>query len=161
MKLECRNLSGEPMPCGLGHHPYFPCTPETRLMTEADHAWTIDEKVLPVARVPATGRYDLTDRPICGQELDNGWGGWCGRARMSDPSWPFAIELSSPQAQFFQVYSPPSGGFFVAEPVTHANAALNEPVADWAGLGLRILDPGETAVLDVRIELRTSGLRSG
>lgn len=154
IRLNCRNMSGEPMPCGLGQHPYFPCTPETRLQTAATHAWTVDEQVLPVERVPASGRYDLRDRLICGQELDNGWGGWSGRALMTDPSWPYEIELSSPQARFFQVYSPADGGFFVAEPVSHANAAMNAPEAQWAELGLRVLDPGEAMQLDMRIEVR-------
>src|SRR5688500_6193050 len=50
--LTCRNLSGEPMPCGLGQHPYFNCGPATRLDTVVTHAWTIDEQVLPVDKVP-------------------------------------------------------------------------------------------------------------
>jgi len=152
--LTCRNLSGEDMPCGLGQHPYFPCTSETRLRTQAGHAWTIDEKVLPVEKVPASGRYDLTDRLICGQDLDNGWAGWSGQALICDPSWPFEVELSSLQARFFQVYSPREGGIFVAEPVSHANAALNEPEVEWQELGMRILGPGEEMRLDMRIEVR-------
>jgi aldose 1-epimerase len=74
--LICRNESAEPMPCGLGQHPYFPCSPQTRIETEVRSAWTIDEQVLPVAKVPATGRYDLSGRLICGQDLDNGFEGW-------------------------------------------------------------------------------------
>lgn len=151
--LSCRNLSDEPMPCGLGQHPYFPCTARTRIETGASHAWTIDERVLPVEKVPATGRYDLFGRLICGQDLDNGWGGWSGRVLMDDPGWPYELELSSPQARFFQVYSPASGGFFVAEPVSHANAAMNAPEADWAELGFRVLEPGEEMRLDMRLEV--------
>lgn len=154
VRLTCRNTGDEPMPCGLGQHPYFPCTAETRLRTVVESAWTIDDKVLPVDKVPATGRYDLSDRLICGQELDNGFGGWSGKALISDPSWPFEIELSSPQARFFQVYSPREGGFFVAEPVSHANAALNQPEDEWPELGLRVLDPGEAMHLDMRLEVR-------
>jgi aldose 1-epimerase len=59
--------------------------------------------------------------------------------------------LSSPQARYFQLYSPENGGIFVAEPVTHANAALNEPEEDWARLGIAILDPGEEMALAARI----------
>ena len=152
--LTCTNTSGEPMPCGLGQHPYFLCGPQTRIYTGVGFAWTIDEKVLPVAKVPATGRYDLNDRLICGQDLDNGFADWNGRALMADPEWPFEIELSSPQARFFQIYSPATGGIFVAEPVSHANAALNAPETDWAELGIRILEPGEEMSLDTRIEVR-------
>ena len=49
---------------------------------------------------------------------------------------------------------PPSGGIFVAEPVTHANAALNAPEAEWPELGMRMLEPGEEMRLDMRIEVR-------
>jgi aldose 1-epimerase len=151
--LACRNLSDEPMPCGLGQHPYFPCGPGTRLETKVTHAWTTDDKVLPVEKVPAEGRFDLRDRLVCGQGLDNGFAGWGGEARMSDPDWPYALRLSSADAHFFQLYSPPQGGIFVAEPVTHANAALNAPEEQWPELGLRVLAPGEMTSLPMRLDV--------
>jgi len=153
LDLSCTNRSDEPMPCGLGQHPYFPCTPETRLDTRVESVWTIDEQVLPVEKVPATGRYDLADRPVCGQDLDHGFGGWSGRAVITDPASPFRIEMSSPDARFFQLYSPAGGGIFVAEPVTHANAALNEPEESWPELGLRVLEPGESMILTMRVDV--------
>ena len=153
IRLTCCNLSDQPMPCGLGQHPYHECTGETRLDTEVSHVWTIDENVRPVEKVPAAGRFDLRDRPVCGQDLDHGFGGWGGEARIHTPGQPFAILMSSPQARFFQLYSPPEGGLFVAEPVTHANAALNEPEESWPELGLRVLEPGEEMALDARWSL--------
>jgi aldose 1-epimerase len=152
-RLTCRNTSAEPMPCGLGFHPYFPCGAGTRLDTRVTHAWTVDEHVLPVEKVPAEGRYDLRNRLVCGQDLDNGFGGWGGSARMTDPEWPYSLEMSSPEARFFQLYSPPGGGIFVAEPVTHANAALNAPEEQWPELGMRVLGPGEEMSLDMRLEV--------
>jgi aldose 1-epimerase len=153
IRLTCRNVGGDPMPCGLGEHPHFDCGPETRIDTHVECAWTVDKNVLPVAKVPAEGRYDLRHRLACGQDLDNGFGGWGGKARMSDPDWPYDLRLSSPEAKFFQLYSPPHGGIFVAEPVTHANAALNHPESDWPELGMRVLDPGESMHLDLRLEV--------
>jgi aldose 1-epimerase len=152
--LTCRNLGPAPMPCGLGQHPYFPCGPRTRLDTQVTHAWTVDENVLPVDEVPAEGRYDLKDRLVCGQGLDNGFGGWSGEALMSDPEWPFEIRMSSSDAGFFQLYSPPAGEIFVAEPVTHANAALNAPEEQWPRLGLRVLEQGEEMGLTMRLDVR-------
>ncbi len=149
--LACRNASDEPMPCGLGHHPYFECTAATRIATVVRDVWTIDDAVLPVDRIAATGRYDLADRPVCGQDLDHGFGGWSGRATLTDPSWPFDIALLSSDAAFFQLYSPVSGGLFVAEPTTHANAALNAPEEEWEALGLRVLGPGESMAMSMRI----------
>jgi aldose 1-epimerase len=154
MEIACTNLSDDPMPCGLGHHPYFVCTGETRLDTEVETAWTIDDKVLPVEQVPAEGRYDLRDRLVCGQDLDNGFGGWGGRARITDPALPVVIEMTSEDAAFFQLYSPASGGIFVAEPVSHANAALNAPEEEWPALGMRVLEPGETMRLAMRVDVR-------
>jgi aldose 1-epimerase len=145
--LSCTNRADEPMPAGLGQHPYFHCGPATRIETGVETVWTIDEKVLPVEQVPAIGRFDLSDRAVCGLGLDHGFGGWSGSTRLSDPSWPFAVTMSSPDARFFQLYSPEQGGIFVAEPVTHANAALNAPEEDWSKLGLRVLEPGEAMTL--------------
>ena len=153
IRLTCRNGSDGPMPCGLGQHPYFPCGPETLLDTRVSDVWTIDEHVLPVEKVPAVGRFDLKRRPACGQDLDHGFENWGGLAWMGDPGWPYDVLLSSTAAGFFQLYSPPEGGIFVAEPVTHANAALNAPEADWPELGMRVLEPDEAMSLDMRLEV--------
>lgn len=151
--LSCRNLSAGPMPCGLGQHPYFNCSGETRIATQVTDVWTIDEYVLPIERIAAAGRYDLSGRTVCGLGLDHGFGGWNGTARFTDPAWPFAIEMSSPDAPFFQLYSPIQGGLFVAEPVSHANAALNAAEEQWADLGMQILVPGEEMSLVMRLDL--------
>jgi aldose 1-epimerase len=153
LHLTCRNDSRDPMPCGLGQHPYFPCGPNTKLDTHVECAWTIDRQVLPVEKVPARGSYDLKSRAICAQDLDNGFGGWSGKATISDPEWPFDLRLSSHDAKYFHIYSPATGGFFAAEPVTHANAALNEPEDQWSALGLNVLQPGEETKLDVRLDV--------
>jgi aldose 1-epimerase len=151
VRLSCLNTSPEPMPCGLGQHPYFPCDAETVLDTVVACAWEVDEQVLPTEKVPATGRFDLRQRRICGQGLDHGFSGWNRIAAISgEPQ----LVLSSPDAHFFQLYSPKDGGLFVAEPVSHANAALNAPEAEWPELGMRVLEPGEEMSLVMRIDIR-------
>lgn len=153
LELTCRNLSAEPMPCGLGFHPYYPCDGTTRLRTTVRGAWTVDAQVLPVDHVPATGRYDLADRAICGQDLDNGFDGWSGAASIDWGGDRPRLRLFSPDAEFFQVYSPATGGLFVAEPVQHANCALNAPEAEWPKLGMAVLAPGESRRLRARFDL--------
>ena len=147
LTLSCTNRSPGAMPCGLGQHPYFHCGPATRIRTRVADVWLIDENVLPTEKVPAEGLFDLVDAAVCGMGLDHGFGGWGGTARLSDPDWPFELVMSSPDAEFFQLYSPESGGIFVAEPVTHANAALNAPESEWPGLGVKVLEPGEAMSL--------------
>jgi aldose 1-epimerase len=161
LELDCRSLSDTSMPCGLGFHPYFPCGSGTVLDTDVEVAWTIDDNVLPVERVPATGRYDLRDRRICGQDLDNGFGDWAGEAAITDPAWPFSVRMTSADAKFFQVYSPATGGIFVAEPVSHANAALNAPESEWPELGMRVLEPGGTMNLSMRLAVEPQSAASG
>lgn len=153
LTLTCRNQSPEPMPCGLGAHPYFECDARTRLDTEVACVWTVDEHVLPVAKVPATGRYDLHDREVCGQGLDNGFSDWSGLATVTGAA-AGTMTMSSPDARFFQLYSPPGGGIFVIEPVTHANCALNAPEEQWPALGMRVLEPDEELSLVMRIAVR-------
>ena len=152
LTLRCRNLSATRMPCGLGFHPYYPCTPDTVLDTEVASAWTIDAAVLPVDNVPVTGRYDLHARRVCSQDLDNGFDGWSGTARIDWPGEEAALVLTSPDAGRFQLYSPTGGGLFVAEPVQNANAALNQPQEQWPALGITLLAPGEEHVLHARFE---------
>jgi aldose 1-epimerase len=150
-EIEVTNRSTEPMPAGLGFHPYYPCTPDTVLSAKVDCVWTVDDKVLPVAREPATGRYDLSNRHIDGAGLDNGFGGWSGRAELTWRDRGLRLALVSDEP-FLQVYAPPEGGVVVVEPVSQANDALAHPEGEWPSLGLRVLAPGETATLEARFE---------
>src|SRR6185437_1960076 len=150
--LSCRNLSDEPMPCGLGLHPYYPCDAETVLDTGVTEVWTVDDEIMPVGKAPATGRYDLKARKVCGQGLDNGYEGWSGEAVLRWPSRGRGLKLTS-KAPRFQLFSPTEGGLIAAEPVTNANAALNHPEAEWEKLGLTILKPNERVQLTVRFEV--------
>jgi len=150
--LACRNLSDEPMPCGLGLHPYYPCDAETVLDTRVTEVWTVDDEIMPVAKAPANGRYGLKDRKVCGQGLDNGYEGWSGTAVLRWPNRGRGLKLTS-EARRFQLYSPEEGGLIAAEPVTNANAALNHPEEEWEALGLWILQPNERAQLTARFEV--------
>jgi aldose 1-epimerase len=151
-EIACRNLSGEPMPCGLGFHPYYPCDAATRIDTRVDIVWEVDENVLPTGTAPATGRYALDGTPACARGLDNGYGGWGGEMTLTDGDR--VRQMTSPDGRFFQIYSPPEGGLLAAEPVSHANAALNEPEEHWPELGLQVLAPGESMQLRMRLSVQ-------
>jgi aldose 1-epimerase len=144
-----RNVSADPMPAGLGLHPYFPCGPDTVLDTGVATVLAVDGDVLPTEELPATGRYELRDRRIDGAGLDNGFGGWSGRARLAWPDRKLALEITS-EARFLQVYAPPQGGVVVVEPVGHANDVFSHPESEWARLGMHVLDPGRTLGLEAR-----------
>jgi aldose 1-epimerase len=63
------------------------------------------------------------------------------------------VVISSAEARRFQVYAPPEGCIVVAEPVTNANAALNQPEARWPELGLVVLQPGESTSMSARFQV--------
>jgi len=154
LELECRNASGEPMPCGLGLHPYFVSDAETVLSLNTTQVWTIDEEIMPVALEPSTGRYELSERRIDRADLDNGYEGWDGAAEIRWLNRGATLRILSPEVTRFQVYSPAEGGVFCAEPVTHANDALSHPPERWRELGVRIIQPGESTALSTRFEVR-------
>lgn len=156
-EISCKNLSAEPMPCGLGFHPYFLCDANTQINTTVERVWEVDDKVLPTRIAPATGRYALDGQPACARNLDNGYGGWGGDMRLTYGDGA-VTRMTSPDAGFFQIYSPPKGGLLAAEPVSHANAALNEPEERWGELGLRVLGPGETMRLRMSLGATTAQL---
>jgi aldose 1-epimerase len=156
VRLSVRNLAPEPMPAGLGLHPYFPCDAETLLDTGVETVWTIDDEIMPVERQPAAGRYCLRRRHICGQDLDNGYEGWVGEAKIAWPQAGVGLDIQSGDATRFQVFSPAAGGLFVAEPVTHANSAFNLPESQWAAAGVRIVEPGALMSMSARFAVTLS-----
>jgi len=158
VRLECRNLSPQPMPCGLGFHPYFPVQETTWLFTDVRHVWLIDEDILPTEKVDVDTHSNPQSGPIMGRGLDNGYAGWSGTARIEDPHWPFDITMRAVGAPYFQIYAPKSLPLLVAEPVSHANAALNAPQEEWEALGLKILAQGEMQVLTWRLEVRAKAI---
>jgi hypothetical protein len=71
-------------------------------------------------------------------------------------TWPgrdLHVRMVCAGADRFQLFSPPTGGIFVAEPVQNANCALNAPQDQWPSLGVTMLDEGEAISLDVRFEV--------
>lgn len=148
--LSVENRADTPMPAGLGLHPYFPCPPGTVLDAAVDEVWMVDADLFPNGRAPAHAHYDLNQRLIHHADLDNGYGGWSGEATVR---WPdgLALRLTS-AARYFQVYAPTTEDVLCAEPVSHANGALNAPQTEQAGLGLAVLEPGERLDLTARFD---------
>jgi aldose 1-epimerase len=152
-RLSCTNAGHEPMPCGLGFHPFFDAPPDTWIDARVNAVWTVDAEVMPVERIAPEGRYSLDGRSIARAGLDNGYDGWSGEALLRWPSRGVGLRISSPTARRFQVYAPADQDVICAEPVENANDALSRPEADWRRLGITILAPGETATLEARYDL--------
>ena len=150
--LACRNLSNDPMPCGLGFHPFFDAPADTVLNAEVTAVWTVDDEIMPVERVAASGRYSLVARPIARAGLDNGYDGWTGEATVEWPARQAGVRIRCREARRFQVYAPEAQAVLCAEPVTNANDAFRYPEEEWPDLGVAILVRGEIATLTARFD---------
>lgn len=147
--LTCRmtlcNDSATPMPCGLGHHPYFLHLPGTRLQCRVQAMWASDDQLLPTALV----RPDFLDAmaqgvELAGLDLDNNFIGWDRRFVVSAPGRPsLQLQAASP-LDFFVLYCPRGAPHFCAEPVSHCTDWLNLVDRPLHEVGGSVLAPGHS-----------------
>lgn len=135
-----------PLPFGIGHHPWFPCAPDTRLRLSARAALSFG------AGFRATGSTALADGgpyaggPLFRQPGETAWSflGWDGQAVIETPSSGLAIRLTAGESLRCPVVWAPAGAdFLCVEPQSHAIGSPSEPAAR-AAAPLTRLAPGET-----------------
>ena len=157
--IEVRNEDTAPMPVGLGHHPYFPHHPGTRLRSPAQAMWQADADVMPVqldagGPVPALREGVELSR----LDLDNNFTGWehCAHidwpADLHGPRRSLAMHAEAP-LDYFVLYCPRGLDSFCAEPVSQCTDWLNLlPRHGRDALGGAVLAPGGN--LSARFTLR-------
>lgn len=149
--LELVNRSEGAMPAGLGLHPYFPRTPDTRVVAEVSELWQVDAEVMPRARVRPAGDSDLNRGVFADRRtLDNVYTGWNGRATIEWPERRARLEMTAfePRSRkplgFLVLFTPAGADFLCVEPVSHCTDAFNLAAAGATDTGIRVLAPGET-----------------
>lgn len=151
VELTVTHLGAEPLPHGLGIHPWFRRTAHTRLQANALRWQRTDARMLPVADVSLAERPDWDFgalRPLPEGLIDTAFGGWYGTARLEiEPG--LALDIATePALSQFQVYSTGTEADFVCfEPVTHPINAHNVP----GHPGLALLRTGEQCRLKVTV----------
>ncbi|MEG3181377.1 aldose 1-epimerase [Sphingomonas sp. LT1P40] len=147
LAISLTSLADEPVPGGLGLHPYFPCDAATRLTGYADRVWRTDETLLPDEPADAAQFGDWrTGAAVAGETLiDNAYDGWDGLARI-DQHWG-SIDLTARGAPVFHLYRPPGVDFFCFEAVSHLPDAINRG-------GMTLLQPDETMTLEMTLAIR-------
>ncbi len=150
--LSVRNTGAEPMPCGIGLHPYFPCDAATTLSAPVTTRVLLDADVLPVGREPIAAGGALAGTRIRGAGLDDGFEGWSGAALIEQPTQGIDVRLTA-TASRLHVYAPAAQDYFCAEPVSHAIDAFNLAERDYAAAGVAVLAAGEST--SIRLQLST------
>ena len=128
--LELTHRGDEPVPYGMGIHPWFPRTGQVSIRAHADNYFETGSDMLPSGRFEVSNNpaWDFSDgRDLPDDLIDTCFGGWDGSARIETPDWAMDVE-TDPPCGWYQIYSPSKDAdFFCFEPVTHPVNAHNEP----------------------------------
>jgi aldose 1-epimerase len=144
--MSVTNRGPEPMPFGLGHHPYFGDRDQALLSAEVDGIWLPDDLNVPrqLERVPVELSFRLR-RPVDELVLDHVFQGWSRKARLDWPEAGHALEITADELfGHLVVYVPPGQSFFCVEPVSMIGNGFNLMEDGVAGTGVRVLAPGES-----------------
>jgi aldose 1-epimerase len=170
LRVQASNVGDEPLPIGLGSHPYFALPSgdrrQARLRLDAEQRTEVNnyDEVLPTGRLLPTrgGAYDFSGpvgRALDGLYLDDCFTGLERRqgevvVEILDPAADLGLRISSPSpgVKAVQVYAPRDQAFVVVEPQFN----LADPCSDvWPrslDTGLAWVAPGEHAAYEVRID---------
>jgi aldose 1-epimerase len=152
-----RNTGLQPMPAGIGHHPYFAHRRDgagTRLRAVVDAIWLADAEILPTALSSADPAVAAlrAGMPLAHFDLDNNFTGFAHAARVDWPDGSGLRLLAEPPLDFFVLYCPSKENLFVMEAVSTC--------ADWINLrrhhgaaetGGATLEPGATLQATTRL----------
>jgi aldose 1-epimerase len=151
LTLSIRNAGDVPMPAGLGWHPYFDRTGDTRLSARVGKVWLTDEEVMPTRLVEPPDNWQPGNGVrVEGLDIDNVFVDWDGELTIE---WPtrgarLAMRAAAPLDKLV-LFAPPGQDFFCAEPVSHITDAFNLHAAGHSETGIRVLAPGD--VLEARV----------
>ena len=117
--VQVRHLGAQPLPYGLGLHPWFPRTPRTRITAPVQGVWLCGDDPLPTQHTQHfPPGWDLNSgAPANGGLIDNAYTGWGGTAQID---WPErGLRLTAQMPDFAQdggtdqhyclIYRPPQG----------------------------------------------------
>lgn len=151
--MSITNTGKEPMPAGLGHHPYFHRPADVRLRVTTREYWEADAEIIPLRRLPVPPTLDFSaGRAVNEVKTDHVFIGWKRPCTIEWPSAGLALDIDA--AALYDrlvIFVPPGQPFFAIEPVSHDTDAVNRPEDD---TGLRTLAPGESLQGEMRFTVR-------
>ncbi|NML92861.1 aldose 1-epimerase [Novosphingobium olei] len=152
-RLALTNLASDPMPAGLGFHPYFPRSDATRYLGLHRGEWQTDSGGLPTKLKVKDGAADWwCGEPVGSRPVDTVYSGREGVLQVIWPDRNLALVIAStPNLSCTAVYVPPDADWFCVEPVSHMTNALNHPASVDA---MANLQPGETLEATMRLQAR-------
>ncbi|MFV0320849.1 MAG: aldose 1-epimerase [Alphaproteobacteria bacterium] len=147
--LSVTNKAADPMPFGLGYHPYFPRTTETKLRAKSQYMYNEKKDFLSGEIMAKTKALDFYDaQPLPKRWVNNSFAGWNGAAQIIWPENGLQLDMTAyPSFKYYHLFVPNkqfdtnyNDDYFCFEPSTHAANAHHR--LNFAGL--KILEHGET-----------------
>ncbi|WGS51896.1 aldose 1-epimerase [Paraburkholderia sp. D15] len=149
--MSAQNLSGRPMPFGMGHHPYYPRTAATRVYAGVQAMWHADADVLPthLGAHPAVDAL-RTGMPADEFDLDNNFANWSREATIAWPDEQRQLTMTA-DAPFdhMVVFAPANDPQLCVEPVTNTTDCFNA-VGPREQVGGCVLQPDEGIAATLR-----------
>jgi len=144
--LVLTNRSAEPMPAGLGLHPYFRRRKETQVRFGAEHVLLSTPDCLPTGVTAPPDHFGdwAQGAALPLETVDHCFAGWRGTAMVADDLG--TITLAADGAPDLHLYAPADGSALCLEPVTHTPDATNRAAQE-----MIVLPPGCSAGLTMRI----------
>ena len=151
IELQVTHLADRAAWHGLGLHPYFPRTDNTRLQAKAEQVWLCNASKLPTQRVAIPGEWDFQQTKALPETLvDNGFCNWDGHCLIQQPDLGYELECQASGSDYYLLYCPAGLAFFCIEPVSHPVNAHHLPGRP----GLRLLEQGQSAELTFSLQYR-------
>lgn len=155
--LSLTNMSNEPMPAGIGWHPYF-SSAGAEIVADTSMIWNTGADGVPSGcRAPSGNEQLRRPQRVEGLALDTPFETTGGPVTLHWPARHISLRiLASDNLRFLVVYTPPGAGYFCVEPVSHVPNMVNlafPPIET----GLVALAPGETLSGTIRLELELVG----
>jgi len=127
IRLSLQNLSAEPMPAGVGVHPYFSSTPQTKLALQAGSLWELDDQLMTVRRRSLPDGSDSRLTLMAGAvAMDRVYSGRCGALSLLQPERQAVIHIDADDVfAHLIVYAQPAQNFVCVEPVSNVADAFN------------------------------------
>jgi aldose 1-epimerase len=158
--LSVQNDGSEPLPFGLGWHPYFPMTPRTTLLAPARKFWTEVEGWLPGEATELPADLDFSEpAPLPHRWVNNGFQDWSGEAIIAWPERDTQLHLTA-DSLFRHAFIFVSNtsfdpqykrDFFCFEPMSHLANGHNMPDLG----GLQVLQHGQQLSGSIRLRPQT------
>ncbi|KAF1029911.1 MAG: putative protein YphB [Burkholderia plantarii] len=157
--LSIENAGREPLPFGLGLHPFLARDADTELAAAAEGLWLSGADWLPRRHVgvPPAWQFGIA-YPLPSTLVNHAFTGWGGRASVVWPSRGLSMAIES-DADCYVLYTPPGERFFCFEPVDHPINAVNLPGGGPAH-GMTLLAPGERLMRRFRFTLERADPRA-